>query len=309
MALIRDQIDYSLTQHEEQSRSISYSAIADYLTCHRMYYWKRIRNLAVSDRSLPMQFGSVFHKVLANYYAQDDEKGLEKPIFEDTEYEFLPEKGEKSVTHLVELAHAYHEKWRNLDDFSPLTMGAGKLIELGAKIPLKPGWILSAKLDIIVTYKDKIWLVDHKTTGKDMGKSTMPTLQRDIYIVVANWAGIKIFGFIENQIVITKKPKFLRFPVMISVGSFSTSPLDELDQITNEIDKLLSEPFNKEKPHLNWLRDTKQCNMSGTCAYTALCHASNPEPLVTNFKQQEKDSHFDDLFVLEAKDSEAYLIA
>ncbi len=290
------------------SRSISYSAVADYLTCRRMYYWKRIYNLATSDRSVPMQFGSIFHKVLANYYSQDGNRKLEKTVFEGTEYEFLPEKGEKSVTHLVKLAHAYHAKWQELDDFSPLITGTGKLIELGARIPLKPGWILSAKLDMIVIYKGKIWLVDHKTTGKDMNRSTMPTLQRDIYIVVANWAGIKIFGFIENQIVITKKPKFLRFPVMVSAGNFPTSPLKELDQITNEIDELLSCPFNKEKPHLNWLRDTKQCNMSGTCAYVALCHASNPEPLVSNFKQQEKDSHFDDLFVLEAKDPETYLI-
>lgn len=277
-----------LNKNPAPKRHISYSSASDFLRCRRYFYWKRIANLG-GHASLAMNFGGALHLILARHYA-----GMEltaDDYIEVAEEKSLPAKEKHSLQLLVSTMINYAHNWSKNGDLRPIMHEGLPLVECGAEFPLEgTSWNVMAKMDLIGEMQSgSRWLVDHKSSSKSFNRTTAPPLQREIYLEALKWAGIAVTGYMENQIILTKIPQFLRFTVIFGD---TERCLGELREIVGEIERLEFASSHSQDHHA-WIRNTTWCDMFGSCAYKALCASRNPEKLFRNYERKDPSQRND----------------
>ena len=199
---------------------LSSSSISDYLDCSLMYKFGRVDRLPMEFVADALEFGTVIHKVLAEYYQArmigdrlllKDVHETFKMLWKETaegrdDIRYAPGKSyETYLTEGIDLISAWYQKSR-LEEFRVLAIEEAFSISIpGVSIP-----IIGA-IDLIEESGNSIVITDFKTSGRSYGRDEIDNnMQMTVYQLAA-----KSNGFAAREILLrfdclikTQKPKF-----------------------------------------------------------------------------------------------------
>lgn len=272
---------------------LNQSSLKDYLTCQRLYGWRRIQGLDLGIRPAAPSIGIATHAGLALLHASgnvDEAKAAAKlklkgeagprSAFEDKS---LPE-AEAITTGLID---AYHEHWAGLEQmWSPLNQE----IEFRVEVGTNTGVFLIGRADNLSMVKGALYLVDYKTASKmdprDLLKYELD-LQLTCYTyglskllttesVAAGGDPIRVEGAIIDLLVKTQVPQFAR-----ETFQRSQEELDEFEAEFIEYGRRIRSQRERVDAGENWKivfpKNTEACFKWGrACSYRDLCLKDTP---------------------------------
>jgi hypothetical protein len=261
------------------------SSEQDYQGCKRLYGWNRLEHLAPPNIQWNLVFGSAAHLFLqekargmetapavqvAEKYIQTETKG--RLIGEDVQFY------EQYMDMLKSLLPMYEKYWG--DDahvFIPLGNEIKGRVAVG---PPEAKVFLVFKTDKIVNYLGHLWLIDHKTMGKnddrEFAKYEMD-LQVTAYIYgVSKVLGTRVAGVIIDGLIKTRVPQFRRESFLRSDEELAEFEL-EFVEMCQEIAWRMRRVQNGEDWKIVFYKNTRHCYHWGRpCAFKPLCLHDSP---------------------------------
>lgn len=161
---------------------VSWSEIASYRQCphkHDLEYLQRWRSPSASPA---LARGTAWHSVMEAHYGEGAVSEALASIDDDDERDLIRW-----------MYEGYVEFFGQDDEWSIVA------VEFPLVVPLGPGFELKCKLDLIVKWKKKLWVVDHKSC-KDLPSDKMLDLddQFGLYTWALQQMGKKVFGSLHN---------------------------------------------------------------------------------------------------------------
>jgi hypothetical protein len=275
----------------EGEMTLRQSSEKSYQDCHRYFGWERVENLSPLSVQWPLVFGTATHKFL-------QERGRGVPVKESLQMaeETLREETldpatgkslvsiddlpymEQHIDMLRTMAPAYDAHWG--DDshvFIPLGNEIKGRVSVG---PPENKIFLVFKTDKIVNYLDHLWLIDHKTMGKnddrEFAKYAMD-IQPTAYIYgVSKVLGIPVAGIIIDALIKTKVPQFRR-ESFLRTEEMLTEFEVEFTELCQEIAWRFARVKNGEDWKSVFYKNTGACFKWGrACSFLPLCQRDTP---------------------------------
>lgn len=294
--------DITLRQSSEKS----------YQECHRYYGWERIESLVPNTPEWPLVFGTAAHVFLQERgrgVAVDtalklaEESMIEACFDPDTNKSLIGLDDmpvlEDYILLLRNLAPGYEKHWGDeSEQFIPLGNEIKGRVAVG---PPEAKVFLVFKTDKIVHYQNDLWLIDHKTMGKnddrEFNKYEMD-VQPTAYIYgVSKVLGKRVAGIIIDGLIKTKVPQYRREHFLRSDAQLREFEL-EFVELCHEIAWRLQRVKNGEDWKTVFYKNTGSCfNYGRACRYLPLCKRDTPV-MRMNFRKRAAD-YMDDPKLLE----------
>lgn len=213
---IGDDLKIQITDGEFTMRQ---SSEKSYQLCHRYYGWERIENLAPASIQWNLLFGTACHLFLQEVGRGVDQKTAlalaEAEIDKETSGKLLGDDvglKEEYIHLLKSLLPMYEAHWgQDAHVFVPLGQ------EIKGRVPVgdpRHKVFLVFKTDKIINYLGQLWLIDHKTMGKNDDREFIKyemDIQVTAYIYgVSKMLGTRVAGVIIDGLIKTRVPNFRR---------------------------------------------------------------------------------------------------
>jgi len=186
------------------------SKVNTFLHCRKRYYWEYVEFLTPKDTSVPLQVGTIVHKLLDLYHKGE----LTVAIIEDLPnriHTLFPtnseELTEEIASEAARLVKGYLAKWGK-DDLQVISSEVMGEVEM-------PNYILRIRADGLARSSNKkLWRLEHKTTAR-MDSAYLNGLKAGIQGAMYDFVLDHLFkeevaGTIYNLLVKTKVPQFER---------------------------------------------------------------------------------------------------
>lgn len=238
-----------------------------FAACPRRYYYAYHLGYQPRTTRVELAFGVLFHKALELWErgGRTGETAIIRAILSAPEADALraePDNSPRCLAHLIRAIVWYWEEYRH-----------DNLQTVAAELSFRIGFgeaLLCGHIDRVVTYQDRIWFVDYKTTRQTLSSAWFDnfqlSLQMDVYALGARVAleSPAAGGIIQGvQLAVT----FNRF-----ARSFVEHTPDALEEAAGEIEHLIS----RAREHAladYWPRNKTACFM---CAYKSVCSRQEP---------------------------------
>lgn len=274
-------LEFTITDGEFTGRQ---SSIVEYIECHRLFGWGRVEHLEPEKIRWPLEFGSAMHIYLQERARGVDQKTAvrlaETRLFEKMPKAIVPGEEEDAEKHrdmLYNLSAAYDTEYENDSErFIPLGN------EIKGRVPVGPPearCFLVFKTDKIVNYQNQLWLIDHKTMGKNDDREFMK-YEMDFQITaytygVSKVLGTRVAGVIIDGLIKTKVPQFRREIYLRSDEELAEWET-EFVEICSEIASRLVRVQNGEDWKTVFYKNTKHCFRYSACPFRQLCMRDTP---------------------------------
>jgi hypothetical protein len=271
-------------------------------TCLRKYYWQYERNIKPATGSTALRYGITWHAAMDAFYThiaengwKRDGKALEMAILTaKTEWEQYTN-GQtfyddyRSLSNLVQALLAY------IDHFAG-DEGMLKIIEsehtfeipmyatlLNVNLTTDPCFYFTGMIDLEVELNDRLWIIDHKTTGKPISQASSQ-LRR-----AAQFIG---YTFAAGEELSTKPDGFLI--VFHHLSAYKSKVTKEYGKPKIDFDRIpeLYTPYDVEQWKLSlykaaddiykcrstniWPMNFDNCYQFGRCSFCNLCEQQRP---------------------------------
>jgi len=265
--------------------TVRQSSEKSYQLCKRYFGWERIENLAPTSLQWPLIFGTAAHMFL-----QERGRGVDIPqalqagiqsIEAETKGKLMGEDVEfyeKYIDMLKSMAPLYDSWWG--DDahvFIPLGQ------EIKGRVPVgdpSNKVFLVFKTDKIVNYLGQLWLIDHKTMGKnddrEFAKYAMDVQVTAYVYGVSKVLGTRVAGVIIDGLIKTKVPQFRRESFLRSDSELAEFEA-EFVEMCQEIAWRMKRVQNGEDWKTVFYKNTSSCYHWGrACSMLPLCQRDTP---------------------------------
>lgn len=294
---IGDDLSIEIVEGEFTMRQ---SSEKSYQMCKRYYGWERIANLKPRAIQWPLVIGTATHLFL-----QESGRGMETEKAVEVAFESMKKETagkllgddiglmEQHMHLLRSLLPMYRSWWK--DDahiFTPLGQ------EIKGRVPVgdpKDKVFLVFKTDKIVNYEGLLWLIDHKTMGKNDDREFMKyemDIQVTAYIYgVSKVLGTRVAGVIIDGLIKTKVPQFRRESFLRS-----DEELAEFEQEFVEMCREIAWRYQRVRNGADWkvvfYKNTGACFHWGrACAFRNLCIRDTP---VNRMMYEPRDADYMD---------------
>jgi hypothetical protein len=251
------------------------SALSLFSRCPRLYQLSHLEKVAPLGRSAALDFGSLIHLGLEHYYkALKDGASLTEAatagIMKMKDTEFIDPLDDYRTKHRALLTFADYVAHYEDDKQWTILMTEGPF-----EVTDENGFSWGGKMDLVVKWLGRYWIVDHKTTSRG-GATFYDSFFPDPATVGYAWAasrlvGQPVTGVIINRILVHKERKkpeltFERRPFNYQPWHFSewyAAQLDKMHDITRAHERGYFRP--------NW----EACvGKYGRCAMYDLCRTA-----------------------------------
>lgn len=289
-----------------------------FTACRRKYFWQYVRKYSPLTTPTPFIVGSALHEGLRRFYkekaAPDIDEVLDvhfKPALSGKDAAFLSpeqlEDLEKQRAMTAGMLMAYFKVYA--DDLKQWKI---LRVEEKASWPINSRYEMYFTLDLLVEWKNKPWIVEHKSTASiDHGYVSRLSLDDQVstYLVgcLKAW-GVKPEGVIYNAVmkprIRQKQGETLEQYLRRVVALYEESPAEylyrapllasdrdlsrfekELDLFTAELDRAAETGF--------YYTNTTECARRGVCPYMALC-VEGEEAAADRFKIRSQKSQYEE---------------
>lgn len=192
--LITNIINYSerLYMENKKNEFFDNSKIASYINCPREFYYSWERRIVLDKPNIHLDFGSVLHKALEVGYKELKENRdsliLDNDLIKSTFQDELEKKefSENEDKNLINGLKAL-DIFLSTENYWSFEQGLGNFRIVDVENILSNEYLnYTGKIDLIIETKDKIFVIDHKTTGRlDFNKLNRWRLDRGI--IGYNW--------------------------------------------------------------------------------------------------------------------------
>lgn len=224
----------------------------------------------------------------------------EARLFEKMPKAIVPGEEEDAEKHremLYNMSAAYDTEYENdAERFIPLGN------EIKGRVPVgeNTGCFLVFKTDKIVNYQNQLWLIDHKTMGKNDDRE-FEKYEMDFQISaytygVSKVLGTRVAGVIIDGLIKTKVPQFRREIYLRSDEELAEWE-EEFVEITTEIAARLQRVAAGENWKTVFYKNPKHCFRYSRCPMRVLCLRDTPV-MRLQFKRRAAD-YMDDPKLLE----------
>lgn len=267
--------EFTLRQSSEKS----------YQSCKRYFGWERIENLAPLSIQWPLVFGTATHKFLEEKGRGVDTNTAVKvaiaSIDKETEGKLLGEDVgfyEQYIEMLKTMMPAYERHWGD-DSHAFIPLGQ----EIKGRVPVgdpSQRVFLVFKTDKIINYLNTLWLIDHKTMGKNDDREFLKyemDVQVTAYVYgVSKVLGTRVAGVIIDGLIKTKIPQFRRESFLRSDAELAEFEL-EFVEMCQEIAWRMKRVRNGENWKTVFYKNTGSCFHWGrACSMRPLCIRDTP---------------------------------
>lgn len=186
------------------------SKVTTFLHCRKKYYWEYVEYLVPKETSIPLQVGTIVHKLLDLHHKKEltVEMVENLPEYIQSLYsENSEELSEGIASEAARLVSGYLQKWEK-DDIQVISSEVMGEVEM-------PNYILRIRADGLArSTNSKLWRLEHKTTAR-MDSSYLNGLKGGIQGAMYDFVLDHLFkeevaGTIYNLLVKTKVPQFER---------------------------------------------------------------------------------------------------
>jgi hypothetical protein len=271
---------------------VNQSTWKNYDNCKRLYAWKQMERLAPQGKRSALEIGTATHRGLAEFHG-----GADAATSLQVALDYLTESAgptssfaDKDLVEASELVSrllpAYFEHWGERGEiWTPL----GQEIEFCVEVGEGTQNFLRGKSDNLSTYKDGLYIVDYKTTGRNDPRDSLKYemdcqlssyiygLSKHLTIEALARGGEPVFirGAIIDFLIKTKIPQFNR--------EFFTRTIEELLEFEEDFNEFCDELRMKQDRVAageSWKKvfrkTTEHCFRFGTCAYRDVCLKDTP---------------------------------
>lgn len=278
---------------------LNQSSLKEYLSCNRLYGWRRIIGLDVPVRPAAPSIGIAVHAGLAMFHAlQGADEQAEVKARVTTKEELKKQAGpttafeDKTLPEAMAIAEglvaAYIDHWRGEENlWSPLNQE----IEFKVEVGTNTGVFLIGRADNLSMVKGALYLVDYKTAGKmdprDLLKYDLD-LQLTCYTyglsklltnesVATGGSPIRVQGAIIDLLVKTQTPQFAR-----ETYTRTDAELEEFEAEFVEYGNRIRAQRERVAAGEDWKivfpKNTESCFKWGrACSFRELCLKDTPE--------------------------------
>lgn len=283
------------------------SSVQQYINCHRLYGWERVEGLTPERPRWALEFGSGVHlhllKRKQGFSAEEATKaGIDRMMqaFPPSRFDEEVEEREGFKELYRRMMPAYESYWSGQsEELIPFGLEVAGRVEVGTGT----NCFIVFRLDELATQIGALWLVDHKTMGKNDDRDFQKyenSLQMIAYVYAASkLLGQRVVGVIIDGLIKTKTPQFRRESFM-----YSDEQLEEFEQYFPEICKEIAWRHQRVQNGEDWKivfwPNTKQCRQYGNCSFLELC-MSDSLGMRGLYKQRDPD-YMDDPKLLKPKE-------
>lgn len=241
--------------------------------CARLYEYSALRGLVAPGTSAALQFGSLIHAGLEAWYRTRDPNKALAAIRDFEDFEEIPDEFRTRGRALVTIAE-YIDWWGE----NELWWGKDVLFtETPFTIRDATGFRYGGRIDLIVMYHGKPWVVDHKTTSRG-GSSWWNQFEISPQMAGYVWAGAQlhgepIAGVIINRLLIHKNKKPASEQFQRKAFYFEEYKLEEWKQAKIEQYHLIKQ--QQDAGHFP-MRTRACVEKYGTCQFHQIC-TTKPE--------------------------------
>jgi hypothetical protein len=286
---------------------ISHNSTSIAKNCWKKFYWRYIEGLTPISKPVAFSLGSVIHDAFDLHY-----KGF--PTNEVTEYinktfdELIANVSPDEAENLVVAKYTALGMWMNyptkdLNEFTDVQA------EKSFEVLLSPGVMLVGRVDGLLTYKDRRWIRELKTTGMHFSqfeRRSRISSQATTYVYAMNKLGEDVAGVIYDYI---KKP-LLRKNMKEDMHDFGRrimrdyrerpgiyyrrhlvyrNPV-ELEQFEYDLKNVVKD-IQRKKRYGGFYRSSDSCfNYNVECPYFKICHQDKPDPLTVKLYYNKKEA-------------------
>lgn len=257
-----------------KDRRYSGSLLGCYLCCPHKAYCRFILGLVPKEPRLAMNFGTVWHEVLAEWYRTESESEALKKIelLGDSPSPFSQER-------LLVFAQKYFtlfkkESWKVKD------------VEVEFALDMGDGTFYTGRIDLVVEWAGGIYVVDHKTSGRmgpAFGERYNPAISITGYCFATKTLVGACNGAIINGLNTSDNPKdrFLRF---------QSPRLPVQLEWWRENYLLISKDLERDMAAGVWKKNYDFCGVYG-CEYKNLCLYGMEERMIENeFRVEDEEA-------------------
>lgn len=236
--------------------------------CPQLYEYAALRGLTSPGTSAALQFGSILHAGLEAWYRTHDARAALEAVRDYQDFEEIP--GEYRTRGRALSTIAEHIEWwgENTDWWGDEVL----FTESPFTLEDSDGFRYGGRIDLIVMYHGKPWIVDHKSTSRG-GNSYWTQFELNPQLAGYVWAGSllhgePIAGVIVNRMVVhaNKKPAsemFERRAFLYSQQKIDDWRRSKIAQY-HEMQKHLESGY--------YPRRTRNCvEKFGTCQFHDIC--------------------------------------
>lgn len=247
--------------------SFDYTAMSQFLTCHRKYDYRINKGLVGKTVATPLTFGSAIHTALDEWYKERDVDAavgiFHRDFTEDLEVDT------KRTGDMGEwILRNYHSQYQDQP---------WKLVhsEMKFDLPLPNGNKFQGRIDKVIDWDGTLWVVDHKSTsrmGQGFFKMAEPNMQFTGYVWAAKQLGYNVVGIILDAILVAKG-------LLTASSRGRLTPLARYDVYRSEdhLREWLSTVQNIQRDiqlceELDlWYPNFDMCTYYGECPYRRVC--------------------------------------
>lgn len=267
-----------------------YHFFGDFRKCQKYWYWKYVKQLLPMHDTTALSNGKVFHEAMAKYYeAIRDGQDSAHARFNAVAYLMdtpLPEEEKiklRAAFTMYSLQYQY-DPWKVIaieEDFEQLFTLRVKWNVYQRSVEV----YLTGRVDLVVEWDNRIFIVDHKTTKWIVSKVAEANALSDQatgYIALWNAAhpDRPAAGAIYNILKIENKgggdpDKNLRREIVYRHPDDITGFLLDIAETSKEIEQKL------KGPHTRFVKDRNACFLyNSKCEYADLCAGADPGRLI-----------------------------
>jgi len=204
---------------------VSYSQLRSFSRCQWQWGARYLKTIYPKKQSDPLDIGKLVHNALAQFY------GFGEIDWEILRSEFVGDLRPEVLAESKRVVDAY------LKNGKAEFPGKVLAVEFPFQVKLPFDTILVAWIDLIARVNEKLWLWDHKTSGRMTYGITHPEREQlSLYSWGLSKLGAPIGGFGVNRLTTTKKPTFARFfDSVYGINRTPTAPLSTFGKLSEEL--------------------------------------------------------------------------
>lgn len=255
--------------------------------CPRKYYYTMIEGWRSKKQSAHLTFGIAFHGALELYdkLRLQERKGHSESVLEAVKFCFIStatnngdgtaspwttDLSNKNLRTLVRTVVWYLEHFRE-DPAQTVVLSNGKpAVELSFKFDpgVRKGHLLAGHLDRLVTFADRHYVMDRKTTGGALSSHYFAQYSPDNQMTLYTLAGQVVYGFPTSGVIIdaaqvqVQSTRYAR-----GITHRTTAQLEEwLEELNLWL--TLAEQYVEAR---KWPMNEKSCGAFGGCVFRDIC--------------------------------------
>lgn len=244
-------------------------------TCPRKFQWRHVHHLTpASSNSAPLDFGTVAHAVLENFYLTgdvDESLRLVLKLYSDPDHPLATDETRTMESCLAIMA-GYFKKWLP-ENFKVIQ------VETPIQIELSSDLTFCGKVDGIVEFMGDLYILEHKTSKSISSFCDKPNHQISGYTYALKVLGYDVKGAIINLIAVLKTKLDYHRVITTRVQSELEEWRYAILDAKARIDSYQSQ---------NWF--PKSDLMCKWCEYKTLCNTENEVFLESIIQSQFKQS-------------------